>query len=103
MKKKKIGMSVTRTKHKYDQTREHEYDKSERVGGKCAACSYTEFFRNLRRCKNPMHVAKTHSFSITYLFERVEPPEHTAADTSPSCSNIIASATIQNRPAIAHS
>ena len=37
-------MSVTRPKHKYDQTREHEYDKTERVGGKCAPCSFKEVF-----------------------------------------------------------
>ena len=37
-------MSVTRPKHKYDQTREHEYDKTGRVGGKCAPCSFTEVF-----------------------------------------------------------
>ena len=75
-------MLVTRTKHKYDQIREHEYD--ERVGGNCAACSYAEYFRNLRRCNNLMHVAKSHFISIIHLFQRLEPPENTAADTSAS-------------------
>ena len=84
-------MSVTRPKHKYDQTREHEYDKTERVGGKCAPCSFTEVFLKSSQLQES-HAHNDITFKINVIsfseaksshhFQRdiIEPPEITCVE-----------------------